>query len=157
MKNKIEIIENFYTAFSNGDAESMIQHYHPNIHFHDPAFGELQGERAMNMWRMLLSSKDASPKISFSDVQMEGDAVTAHWQANYLFGPKKRKVENKIKARFVFQEGKIIDHEDSFNVWKWSAQALGPVGTLLGWTPFMKGKIQTMANGNLDKFIMQKG
>lgn len=47
------IIEKFYQAFENFDAEGMIEYYHNEIKFEDPAFGVLRGEKAKNMWRML--------------------------------------------------------------------------------------------------------
>ena len=49
MSNK-EILEQFYTDFSNGDSDEMVSHYHEDIVFHDPAFGELKGERARKIW-----------------------------------------------------------------------------------------------------------
>lgn len=54
MKN---IIENFYEAFANLDAETMVSYYHDDIVFEDPAFGILKGNRAKNMWRMLCESQ----------------------------------------------------------------------------------------------------
>ncbi|WP_299159185.1 nuclear transport factor 2 family protein [uncultured Tenacibaculum sp.] len=43
------IIENFYKAFSKIDAEAMVQCYHEDIVFNDPAFGTLKGDKAKNM------------------------------------------------------------------------------------------------------------
>ena len=40
-------------------------------------------------------------------------------------------------------------------MWKWSKQALGLPGFLLGWTPAMKKKIQENVNAKLDEFIEQ--
>ncbi len=56
-------------------------------------------------------------------------------------------------SSFQFQDGKIIQHHDSFNFWKWSFMALGPVGLILGWSPLVKNKIQKQAAKNLNKFI----
>ena len=67
MDNKTTI-EYFYTAFANGDAERMVNCYHEQIEFYDPAFGKLHGEKAKNMWRMLLS-RNKNIDISFSDIQ----------------------------------------------------------------------------------------
>ena len=39
-------------------------------------------------------------------------------------------VLNRIDARFTFRDGKIIRHEDSFDLWKWAGQALGMKGKL---------------------------
>lgn len=158
-KNSIsneELVEKFYTAFSNGDAEEMTNYYHEDVTFKDPAFGELKGERAKKMWEMLLSKGTDSIKISFEKVQAaDDDTGSASWTARYFFGDKKRKVINKVTANFKFKDGKIIEHIDTFNMWKWSRQALGTPGFLLGWTPFMRKKIQKTANEQLDNFIAE--
>jgi len=54
--------------------------------------------------------------------------------------------------QFLFQDGKIIKQTDSFDIWKWSRQAFGWKGFLLGWTSFMKKKIQMQANKSLRAF-----
>jgi hypothetical protein len=51
------------------------------------------------------------------------------------------------------KEGKIIEHSDAFKLSKWAAQALGLKGQLLGWTGFMKRKIQQNARKNLVAFM----
>lgn len=147
-----QIIEAFYEAFARGDAEAMNACYHDDIAFEDPAFGPLKGERAKAMWEMLLSS-GASPKISFSDVQASGDTGSAKWVAEYAFGPQKRPVVNKIVASFVFADGKIIKHTDDFDLWKWSSQALGMPGKLLGWSPIIRNKVRKTVHERLDKFM----
>ena len=60
-----------------------------------------------------------------------------------------------IEATFVFQDSKISQHTDKFNLWKWSSMALGPLGTFLGWTPFVQARIRKDARRGLDAF-MQK-
>ncbi len=148
-----ELISKFYTAFSEGNAKSMVECYHEDIVFYDPAFGELKGKRAMKMWEMLLSQKSAATKITFSNIQTTSDLGSVDWVAEYVFGKKKRKVVNKVHADFKFSDGKIIEHTDTFNIWKWSQQAMGLPGYLLGWTSFMKAKIQQTTNRRLDEFI----
>lgn len=151
--NNAQLIEHFYTAFSQGNAEDMVACYHPDIVFTDPAFGTLTSDRARAMWRMLLSRKEASPTITFSDVAADETSGSAQWIAEYHFGPKKHKVINKVSATFSFRDGKIIQHTDTVNLWKWSRQALGPVGYVIGWTPYMKKSIQRMTNKRLDAFM----
>lgn len=42
-----------------------------------------------------------------------------------------------MDARFVVRDGRIAEHVDSFDFYRWSGQALGIVGWLFGWTsPF---------------------
>ena len=59
---------------------------------------------------------------------------------------------NHISAEFQFKEGLIYKHSDNFNVWKWSQQALGWKGLLLGWTGFFQQKIQEKALYSLKKY-----
>lgn len=150
-----ELIEKFYTSFSNGKAKEMTDCYHKDITFQDPAFGILKGSRAVKMWEMLLSRSTEKPKISFDNIQtsLEKETTNCNWTAKYVFGAKKRKVTNVIHAQFRFKDGKIIEHIDTFNLWKWSQQALGISGFLMGWTPYMKKKIQKTTNKQLDNFI----
>lgn len=151
-----ELIEKFYTAFQNGDEQGMTDCYHENIVFQDLAFGRLEGNKAKKMWEMLLSRKVETTKISFQNIQTTDNSGSADWRAEYLFGKKKRKVINTIHAEFKFQDGKIIEHIDSFNLWRWSRQALGPIGLLLGWSAFLRNKVQKSTNAQLASFIAKK-
>lgn len=152
MTNK-EIIEQFYTSFSQGDAKDMIECYHQDITFTDPVFGCLKGDRAVNMWKMLLSNKKTAASIQFSNIETNSDQGSANWIATYAYGPKKRNVINKVTAHFKFKDGKIIEHTDNFDLWEWTKQAMGVPGYLLGWTAFMKNKIQKTTNSNLKAFM----
>ncbi|MFL5807983.1 MAG: nuclear transport factor 2 family protein [Flavisolibacter sp.] len=149
-------IEYFYTAFANGDAERMAGCYHGEIEFTDPAFGTLRGADVKMMWRML-TSRNADIRITHDNVHANGNSGSADWQAEYTFTPTGRKVINKISSQFLFQDGKIIKQKDSFDIWKWSRQAFGWKGILLGWTSFMKKKIQTQANRSLSSFKIKQG
>lgn len=140
-----ELIKKFYESFAKADTEAMVNCYDDNIVFSDPAFGELKGNDAKNMWRMLLSrSKDI--KITFDNVKADDKFGSANWKAEYVYSQTGRKVINKISTQFEFQNGKIIKHTDRFNLWRWTQQALGWRAYLLGWSPFMKKKIQKQTN-----------
>ncbi len=147
------LIKKFYTAFSEGDAATMTSCYHTDIVFQDPVFGKLNGARACTMWKMLLSQKKAETSISFSNIDTNSHDGTANWIAKYQYGDKNRPVVNHVQAQFKFKDGKIISHTDTFDLWKWTRQALGISGYLIGWTPFMKKKIQATTNQKLDAFI----
>lgn len=144
-----ELIEKFYTSFANADAGGMISCYTDDIEFEDPAFGRLTGDQAKNMWLMLVN-----PGLSlvFNKVWADENKGGAHWEATYTFSKTGRKVVNKIDAEFEFRDGLICKHTDHFNFWKWSSQALGMPGILLGWTPFLKNKVRQQALGRLEKF-----
>lgn len=152
----IELINQFYISFANKDIEGMLACYHPQIAFEDPAFGKLQGKRAGDMWRMLLSNDKAGLKITFSDVQADEKSGSANWTADYTFGQSGRRVHNVISARFEFKDKLIYRHQDHFNLHRWAKQALGMSGFVLGWTSFFKQKLQKKANRNLDYFIQKE-
>ncbi len=150
MKN---IIENFYTAFANLDAEGMVACYHKEVVFEDPAFGLLKGEKAMNMWRMLCDSQKGKDfVVKFSNIEADNQEGHVDWEAFYTFSKTGRKVHNRIKAEFKFQDGKIIEHIDKFDLYRWSRQAFGFTGFLMGWTPFFKKKLIIQTNKLLSKF-----
>ena len=150
---KEELIKDLYASFAALNAEGMAKCYHEEIQFQDPAFGILKGERAMNMWRMLCErQKGKDFKINLISSSVEDDTGSATWEAFYTFGKTGRKVHNIINAQFNFQDGKIIEHKDSFDLYKWSKQAFGPMGVILGWTSFFERKVKTMSNEYLDSF-----
>lgn len=152
MNSNENLIAEFYTAFSNADAKKMGKCYHPKIHFIDPVFGLLKEEEVSLMWEMLLLKSKGNLKIEFSDIKADDFNGSAHWTATYNFSKTNRKVVNKIAAQFIFQDGLIIKHMDSFDIWKWSKQAFGWTGFLLGWTGFFQNKINQQALISLDKF-----
>lgn len=143
------LIETFYSAFANADAESMIACYHTDIRFEDPVFGVLQGNDAKDMWKMLVRP---GIQITCSHIVADDRRGNATWIAAYHFGKTHRPVVNHIKAQFVFKEGKIMQHADRFDLWKWSRQALGLPGVLFGWTPWMQMKIRNQALNRLHRF-----
>jgi len=150
------IIENFYRAFDNLDAESMIDCYHKDIKFEDPAFGVLNGEKAKNMWRMLCNSQKGKDfKVKASNIVYNNMKGTADWEAYYTFSKTGRKVHNVISAEFEFKDGKIVNHFDQFDLYKWSKQALGFKGLLLGWTTFFKKKLNAQTNKLLSEFELK--
>jgi ketosteroid isomerase-like protein len=145
-------IDAFYSAFARHDSTAMTQLYHDDVTFEDPAFGELKGERAKAMWRMLLS-RGSDLVVTHSNVQLNGDKGSADWVATYVFSATKRKVVNRIHAEFELKDGKIYRHKDDFDLHKWAKQAMGFRGWLLGGTNFFKKKLQGTTNGMLDKFM----
>ena len=147
------LIQKFYDAFDRLDAEGMAACYHEDIQFEDPAFGVLEGASAGNMWRMLCASQQGQDfTVKASNIAADEQGGKAHWEAWYNFSRTGRKVHNKIDAQFEFKDGLIIRHTDRFNLYRWSRQALGIQGLLLGWTGFFRKKLQAQTRGMLRKF-----
>ena len=147
------LIETFYRAFSNLDAETMVSCYHDNIVFADPAFGTLNGDRAKSMWHMLCESQKGKDfKIIFSNVEYDKNTGSAKWEAKYVFSKTGRRVHNKIVANFEFKDGLILKHTDHFNLKQWASQAMGFKGLILGGTSFFKKKLQQQTNRLLDAY-----
>ena len=151
MQNE-QLIRRFYESFARSDADAMIECYADDIEFSDPAFGSLKGADAKNMWRMLVERAKGNIKIEFSDVRADAHEGSANWTADYLFSKTGRRVFNRIHAEFEFENGKIIRHTDAFDIWKWSRQALGTSGLLLGWSSFMQNKIRQNARASLREY-----
>jgi len=154
MHPNAELIKSFYTAFQARDSDGMNACYRSDIIFSDPVFGTLHGQEATSMWQMLCArGKDLA--IEFGNIHADDQKGSAHWEAWYTFSKRARRVHNIIEAKFEFQDGVISRHADKFNLWRWSSMTLGPLGTFLGWTPFVQSSIRKEARRGLDTF-MQK-
>ena len=149
MADNANVIRELYDALDRHDGETMAKQYAPDARFEDPAFGELSGEEAGDMWRML-TSRATDLKVELPEHEANGDEGSAHWIATYTFSTG-RPVVNDIRAKFRFRDGKIVDHRDSFSFHAWARQALGPAGLVLGLPP-MNLVVRRKALGDLAKF-----
>ena len=145
------VVIRFYEGFVKKDSSQMAECYADTVTFSDPVFPNLKGEEARKMWRMLCSNgKDL--KVTYEILASNDSEVYVHWDAYYTFSGTGRKVHNSINTVMTVKDGLITKHQDQFNFWKWSSQALGPIGILLGWTPFLQAKIQAKAKKSLERF-----
>ena len=149
MADNAELIRDLYDALNRHDGEAMAKLYDPHGRFRDPAFGELSGAEAGDMWRML-TGRAEDLEVELAEHSADGDSGTAHWIATYTFSTG-RHVVNDIHARFVFRDGLIAEHVDSFSFWRWARQALGPVGLVLGLPP-MNQLVRRRARRDLAEF-----
>lgn len=126
--------------------------YAPDVRFSDPVFPDLRGDRARAMWAMLCErGKDL--RLEFSNVISDGVSGAAHLDAWYTFTTTRRPVHNIIDATFTFRGGLIATHIDRFDLYRWTRQALGVKGLLLGWTPLVQGAVRTQGAKGLDRWI----
>jgi ketosteroid isomerase-like protein len=150
-----ELLHRFYQAFQRRDSSAMANCYHPEATFEDAAF-RLRGAEIGAMWHMLCATgKDL--RLTYNDIQADEQQGRATWDAHYTFSRTGRPVHNHIRARFTFKDGLILTHHDQFSFWRWSRQALGPVGWLLGWTPWLQRKVQATARQGLNTFMARRG
>jgi ketosteroid isomerase-like protein len=155
MHANAQLIESFYRAFQQRDHARMASCCGPGIAFRDPVF-TLEGWRVAAMWRMLCErGKDL--RIEYSGVRADDRTGAADWSAWYTFSATGRPVHNRIHADFTFEHGKIAQHIDRFDLYRWSAQALGLKGVLLGWTPMVQRAIRRNAARALEGFAQQQG
>ncbi len=151
-----ETIRRFYEAFAQRDHETMAACYHPRIRFSDPVFPKLEGPAAGAMWRMLCE-RGTDLVVRHSNIHATDTEGSAHWDADYTFSATGRNVHNSIDAAFRFEDGKIIEHVDTFDLWAWSRMALGPIGLLLGWSPIVRNKVRGQAGSQLERFMKKNG
>ncbi len=146
-----ELVSRYFSAFQRCDGAAMGACYHPNATFRDPAF-ELSGAEVGAMWRMLCS-RSSDLRIEFSNVKADAMSGSADWNAWYAFSRTGRRVHNVVHSQFRFADGLIIEQIDTFDFWRWSRQALGPVGFAMGWSDMLQGKVRATARQSLDTFI----
>lgn len=146
------LLRRFYDAFAAHDGEAMAACYADNVVFTDPAFGPLEGARARDMWRMLTGrAPDLTIEYQVREADARGGRV--HWEARYTFSQTGRRVHNVIDATIEIRDGRIVRHVDVFDFWRWSRQALGVPGLLLGWSSLLRSKVRQKANAGLDAFV----
>lgn len=156
MHANAETIRKFYEHFGNKDAEGMVALYADDVEFSDPVFPALKGDEAKAMWRMLCA-RAADLRVDASAIEADETSGKAHWDAHYTFSATGRKVLNRIDATFTFRGGKIVKHQDSFDLWAWTRMALGLKGTLLGWSPIVQGAVRKQADKGLRSFMKKSG
>jgi ketosteroid isomerase-like protein len=151
-----DVVRRFYAAFAALDAATMQACYAPDAAFRDEVF-TLQGAVEIGaMWRMLCTATQARGRedwrLEASGIEADADRGRAHWEAHYRFSATGRRVHNIIEADFRFRDGLIVRHHDRFHFWRWSRQALGLPGLLLGWTPYLHNKVRAQAMARLARF-----
>jgi hypothetical protein len=126
--------------------------YAPEAHFSDPVFTDLRDGEPGAMWRMLTGGS-TDLEVELLEHKADGDAGSARWLAHYTFTQTGRHVDNDVRARFRFRDGLIVEHRDEFDFYRWTRQALGTTGLLLGWSPIVQGKVRKQARERLSDFM----
>jgi ketosteroid isomerase-like protein len=141
-------IRTLYAAFGRRDGAAMAACYAPDAHFSDPVFTDLRGAEIGAMWTMLCERAQGL-QIRLMESDAQGDRGHARWEADYPFSKTGRVVHNRIAATFAFRDGLIVEHVDTFSLWRWASMALGAKGLLLGWLPPVRNAIRREADKGL--------
>ena len=148
----------FYSAFAHLDADAMCTCYAPQAQFDDELFSVRGSDEIAGMWRMAcqsLQDRDRRDwKLNYRTFMLSEQIGCAHWRARYHFGPAGRQVQRRVTATFLFgPDGRIVQQHAQFDFWRWSRQALGLQGLLLGWTPFLRQQVRSRARENLTHYL----
>jgi hypothetical protein len=149
-----ETIERFYKAFAGLDAKTMAHCYAQDAMFHDEVF-DLRGRTHIGgMWAMLCANIKRQGRNDWKLQVRDITDRSAHWEATYRFSATGNLVHNVIDAEFEFDSNGLIKrHRDRFDFWRWSRQALGVRGWLLGWSGLLRRKVQRTATRRLAKHL----
>lgn len=137
----MRILHRFYSALAQKDWATMATCYTDDARFSDPIFPDLDAAETRAMWKMLLSS-GTDLRFTFRVEEETTGHGRCVCEAFYTFGKTGRPVHNIIHSSFVLRNGLILHQRDRFNFWRWSCQALGSAGWLLGWSPILRNKVQ---------------
>ncbi len=144
-------VARLHAAFARRDGAAMATCYHADATFVDPVF-DLRGAEVGAMWRMLCG-RAGDLRVAATGIAVDGDEGRADWQAWYSFSSTGRPVHNIVHSRFRLADGLIAEQVDTFPFWRWSRQALGPIGAVLGWTPFVHNRVRREARTALERFL----
>ena len=147
----------FYAAFRELDAASMRAAYAPAARFQDPVFRLAGRDEIGAMWAMLCEATARNGRdvwrLDVGEIVADASYGRARWEAHYRFPATGRMVRNVVEAGFSFDAGgRILTHRDRFDFWRWSRQALGPVGWALGCTPYLRKRVRRQARERLDAY-----
>ncbi|MEY4100522.1 MAG: hypothetical protein RL300_1693 [Pseudomonadota bacterium] len=158
MNSNQQTLTRLYTAFATLDADTMAACYAEDATFDDPAFS-LKGRREISgMWHMLCAATLAKNRddwrLEFSEVRAEDGSGHVRWEAHYRFSVSNRLVHNIVEADFTFTpDGLIASHTDRFDFWRWSRQALGYGGWVLGWAPYFQKQVRVQTRAALTSYL----
>ncbi|KAG8746341.1 hypothetical protein FRC10_005330 [Ceratobasidium sp. 414] len=169
-QSPIDVATRWFAAYSSGDYEGMKALAAPDYVFEDPAFGRLEGNRALAMYKMFLSGRDRSKAVwNVHEVKPSTDSqkvlgspppkspltkspqAIVRFEAVYKFNG--RPVTNQITSNILVVDGRVKEQIDKFDVPTWAGQALGIFGWLFGNFSFFQNSVKQKANARLDMFI----
>lgn len=155
MNKNEQLIHTFYNAFREKDYKTMQSCYSDKAVFSDPVFRDLDADKVRAMWEMFFVTNNGL-KIEFDNIKANIREGSAHWTATYILSSTGNSVINHIESHFIFDDSQILKQTDKFSFYRWARQALGPAGFFLGWTPFIKKRVQNTAEKSLNSYIRKR-
>lgn len=150
-----DLARTYFSAFANRDGQTMASLYKDNVKnvFSDPVFPNLNSIEAKNMWKMLLGG-EGDFHVDYQIQAVNGNTVTAAWQARYVFPATGQSVLNRGTSVITFENGMIIKQRDNYDLCKWTGQALPPVIAEIA-CMHPDFSLRPLARGALETYISQ--
>jgi hypothetical protein len=124
------LLRRLFDRLAARDAEGADSCYHAEVFLTNPLFARLRGADALRLWRLVF--EEASDwRLEARAISADEDGGRAEWSATYTLGGRRFATEGR--SLFAFREGLVCRHYDAFSLWRWIAQAIGPMGVALGW------------------------
>ena len=151
-------LRRLYAAFARLDGAAMQACYAADATFDDEVFSLRGAPQVGGMWRMLCDATRAQGadvwRLEVGELSDRGGHWSVHWEAHYRFSATGRLVHNRIDAQIrCSADGLIVQQRERFDFWRWTRQALGLPGWLLGWTPQLRAKLRARAAANLAAYL----
>jgi len=110
----------FYKSLKAQDFAGIKAAVSPKLQFSDPAFPDLEGKKALAMWKFI--SEGDIRALNFRIHDVVGDTVYGSWEADYVLNG--RPIHNEIRSKITTKGGKIVAHRDLYDFDAWAKQAL---------------------------------
>ncbi|KAF8757002.1 Pyridoxal-phosphate dependent enzyme [Rhizoctonia solani] len=123
-QSPVAVATKWFEAYSAGNFEAMKSLAADGYTFEDPAFGKLEGDRALGMYKMFTSTRDKTEAVwNVHEVKpSESDPQRAIVQFEAIYKFNGRPVTNQITSNILVVDGKVKEQVDSFDVPKWAGE-----------------------------------
>lgn len=142
------VVNRFFESYQRSDWQSMARCYHDKASFSDPIYPDLREENIVYLWFSRLS-KHQSIDLQYRVVFADERKAQVEWTAISPFNGKAVKIEGL--STFALWDETIVRHVDEFSFVKWSRQAQGLKGWLLGGSRFYQARVQRSARSQLEQ------
>lgn len=148
-------LERFFDALRRCDKAALRDCCSPGLRFDDPLISITGRDDRLDWCTLLWTPCDGDGQriwhLELDDVHTRGPLGTARWNLRYRYTPTGRLIELAVTSQFTFDpDGSITAQRDSFDFWRWSRQAHGLLGLLLGWTPLLWDQARDQARVSLE-------